>query len=73
MQHCIENNQLQSSLDLGLGRKFIFQQEKDPKHAAKITKERLQHNSVNEWPSQNNDLNPVECLWGDLKMAVHLT
>uniref|UniRef100_A0AAQ4PE92 Tc1-like transposase DDE domain-containing protein n=1 Tax=Gasterosteus aculeatus aculeatus TaxID=481459 RepID=A0AAQ4PE92_GASAC len=53
----LNENMLQSALDLRLGRRFIFQQDNDPKHTAKITKEWLRDNSVNvlEWPGLEPD------------------
>jgi len=69
----LDENLLQSALDLRLGRRFTFQQDNDPKHTATITKEWLQDKSVNvlECLSQSPDWNRIEYLWRDLKMAVH--
>jgi hypothetical protein len=49
----IDENLLQSTQNLRLGRRFTFHQDNNPKHTAKTTQECLQDKSLNvlEWPS----------------------
>ena len=54
---------------------WVFQQDNDPNHTKKQAKKWFEEKKVNimEWQAQSADLNPIENLWADVKIAVAAT
>ncbi|KAI2652671.1 Transposable element Tc1 transposase [Labeo rohita] len=71
-QEILEHFMLPSADQLFKDADFIFQQDLAPAHTAKSTKSQLNDHGVGvrDWQASSPDLNPIENLWGVVKMKM---
>ena len=72
-QDILAKNLVAAARKLRLRHRWIFQQDNEPKHTSKSTQKWFCEHKINvfQWSYRSLDLNPIENLWSELKMAVH--
>ena len=70
----LNDEMLPSAQNLFGSNSYIFQQDNDPKHTAKLTRKWFGDNGVTtlDWPAQSPDVNPIENLWSQLDRNLKL-
>ncbi|KMQ88467.1 tc1-like transposase protein [Lasius niger] len=68
----LRNNLSKSAIKLDINETYYFQQDNDPKHTARKTKQWLLYNVPRQLitPPQSPDINPIENLWHLLDLQI---